>query len=184
MPTVPYVKQTWTDGVSALSAARLAVIENGIYEVSLAPAVRVYHSATQSITSGTETALAFNSEIYDTAANAAATMHDSVTNNSRLTCRYAGKYHITGNIEYASNATGQRWITIRANGSAGTYLALGRGLGNGTYPTTLVVCVDLDMAVNDYVELITFQDSGGALNVQAASTGGPFSCQFMMHRVG
>ena len=53
MAVIPYVKQTWTDGVSALSAARMAVIESGVNDVSYAPAVRAWAGATTSCTTGT-----------------------------------------------------------------------------------------------------------------------------------
>jgi hypothetical protein len=183
MPTVPYVKQTWTDGVSALSAARMAVIESGIYELSFAPSAKVYHSSTQAITSSTETALAFNTEVYDTVANGLDVQHDTVTNNSRLTCRYAGKYHVTANCEFVANATGYRWLTLRVNGTAAQYLGLDRRVGHATVGGTLLVSADLDLAVNDYVQAFVFQDSGGNLNVSAASALLPFVCQMMWHRV-
>src|SRR5262252_6806646 len=117
MPTIPYVKQTWTDGASSASAARLTVIENGINDTSYAPAVRAFHNAAQSVTSGTPLALALNSERFDQAGNAADSMHDNSTNNSRLTAKYAGVYQITGNVEWAANSTGVRSLQIRLNGS-------------------------------------------------------------------
>ena len=102
---IPYVKQTWTDGSGGgtpISAARLGVLEEGILDSSLAPAVRVFHNASQSITNSTLTALAFNSERFDQAGGVASTMHDTVTNNSRLTAIYAGVYMIGGTIRWAS----------------------------------------------------------------------------------
>src|SRR6266516_3989904 len=99
---IPYVKQTWTDGSGGgtpVSAARLGVVEEGILDVSQAPAVRVFHNTTQSATSGV-----------------ASTQHDTSTNNSRLTCLYAGIYMIVGNIEWsASPTTGQ--LKIRHQGT-------------------------------------------------------------------
>src|SRR5215475_9738149 len=121
---IPYVKQTWTDGSSSASAARLGVIEEGILDVSQQPAVRVYHNTTQSITNGTDTTVNFNSERYDQAAGSASTMHDTVTNNSRLTAVYAGVYKITGQLGFASNATGIRQCHIRLNGT--TIIAYGQ----------------------------------------------------------
>jgi hypothetical protein len=173
------VKQTWTDGVSALSAARMAVLESGIFEVSYAPAVRVTHNAAQSLTSGVDTALAFNTERYDQAGNAADTMHDTVTNNTRLTCRYAGIYKITGNIAFAANATGFRQVYIRLNGTT----VLGYTLdvtASGTLASILNVTTDYSLAVNDYVELVAQQNSGGALNVTVSAN---YSPEFMMVRV-
>lgn len=176
MPTVPYVKQTWTDGVSALSAARLAVIENGIYEISLAPAARVFHNANQSINDTTATALAFNSERFDTAAGASNTQHDTVTNNSRLTCRYAGKYMVSAAVRWGNNSTGTRRIFLRLNGA--TLIASDICPASNEIDQTITTLYDL--AVNDYVEVVVFQNSGGALNVEVQSN---FSPEFMMVRV-
>ena len=184
MPVIPYVKQTWTDGVSSASAARLTVIEQGIHEVSLAPSVRVYHNATQLITNNTETAVAFNSELWDTAAGVADTMHDTATNNSRLTCRYAGKYLVEGSIEFAANATGQRYGAIRKNAGAGTYQILDRRLPHSSVAVQLIPHALVDLAVNDFVELIAFQDSGAGLNIAASSATSLYACSFMMVRVG
>src|SRR5919108_3473294 len=98
--TTPYVKQTWVDGVSTCSAARNTYQEEGISAAHLQPSVRVFHNATQSITTATETALAFNSERWDTAFGSASTQHDTATNNSRLTAQYAGKYLVVGHVGF------------------------------------------------------------------------------------
>src|SRR5256886_4915278 len=50
-----YVAQTWTDGVSAASAARLTVIEAGVHEAHFQPAVHVFHSAIQTPATSTFT---------------------------------------------------------------------------------------------------------------------------------
>ena len=181
MPTIPYAAQTWTDSVSDVSAARMTVIENGIKELSYAPAVRAYHNANQSITSSTATALALNSERFDQVANAADTMHDNTTNNSRLTCRYAGVYLITGTIQYAANATGSRDARIRLS-TGSTTIGFARVLNTGgTNDCIVTVSTLYSLAVNEYVELLAWQDSGGALNAVAA---GNYSPEFSMVRVG
>lgn len=177
-PVIPYVKQTWTDGVSSMSAARAGVIEQGIYEVSLAPAARVHHSVNQSITNATNTILAFNSERYDTCAGAADTQHDTATNNSRLTCRYAGKYSIKACVQYAVNATGERRLFLRLNGT--TIIAgENKDANTGGAGTIMNIACDYDLAVNDYVEVMVHQTSGGALNVEVAAN---YSPEFMWHR--
>ena len=180
MPTVPYAKQTWTDGASSASAARLTVLENGIYEVSLSPSVSAYHNAAQAVTTGVNFALALNSERWDTCAATADTMHDTVTNNSRLTCRYAGKYIITGTIEWAGSSSGaSRDIMIRLNGS--TFIAKHRGVPISTAVVMQSVSRIYDLAVNDYVELVVLHDVGSNLNVNSA---GNYSPEFSMTRIG
>ena len=181
---VPYVRQTWTDGSGGgtpVSAARLAVLEDGINVVSQAPAVRVTHNATQTLTTGLNGVLAFNTERYDQAGGSADTMHDTVTNNSRLTCRYAGVYSIKGMVEFAFNATGVRTVQIRLNGTTNIGTAREQAVTSGSNTTIVQVVSEYVLAVNDYVELLAFQDSGGNLN---ATVSGNYAPEFMMVRVG
>ena len=181
---IPYVKQTWTDGSGGgtpISAARLGVLEEGILDVSQAPAVRVFHNANQAIVTATPTALAFNSERFDQAGGSASTMHDTVTNNSRLTAIYAGIYLISGNVGWATDANGTyRQVTLRVNGAT--------TIGDIVQPPTPTagftrqsISMIYSMAVNDYVELLVTHDKGSNLNVLSTANASP---EFMMVRVG
>lgn len=176
----PYVTQSWADGSGGgtpISAARLNVMETGIRDAHYLAAARVTHNAAQSITNNTVTALAFNSEILDQESNTASTIHDTVTNNSRLTCKTAGVYLIVTNVEFAANATGQRQVFIRLNGTgAGTTTNIGSVVQDGTagsVQTQLIVSSIFSLAVNDYVESVVWQTSGGALNVANAGSYSP-----------
>src|SRR5215211_2483115 len=122
---IPYVPNTtWQDGVGqTYTAAKGNTQEDGIRDAHYMPAVRAFHNANQSVNSGVDTAVALNSERYDQAGNAASTMHDNATTNSRLTCRYAGVYSISGHAEWASSGGGIRRIKIRLNGV--TIIAVG-----------------------------------------------------------
>lgn len=178
MAVVPYVRNpTWADGSGGgtrIDAADLNVIENGIYEVSYAPAVRAWAGATTSNNSAVWTSQALNSEDFDQVANAASTMHDTVTNNSRLTCRYAGVYLITGYGSMQTSAAGtQRSIRVFYNNT--TVIGLGADETPSATSQQMNVTTVYKLAVNDFVELQVFQNSGGALTF---STGG-----FMMVRV-
>jgi hypothetical protein len=159
-----YVAQNWVDGSSStpVSAARLNNEETGIFNSFYAPAVRVFHSVNQSLTSSVATALAFNSERFDQAGNAANTQHDNVTNNSRLTCRYAGVYQISGTVSFSTNAVGARVLQLRM---VGVTVASEEVAAVNGGPTDLSISTLYAMAVNDYVELFATQTSGGALNV-------------------
>lgn len=138
------------------------------------PSARVYHNAAQSLANSVATVVAFNSERWDTD-----TIHDTVTNNSRLTCKTAGRYLIIGTTEYATNATGVRETYIRLNGA--TPLAADVRAAVSGLTTAFTIQTYWDMAVNDYVELIAFQSSGGALNLNSTAN---YSPEFMMTRVG
>ena len=61
----PYVKQTWTDSVSQTTAARMGVMEQGIFDAHIQPAAKATHNTTQAITDKTTTTLAFNTENFD-----------------------------------------------------------------------------------------------------------------------
>ncbi len=135
---------------------------------------RVYHDADQNISTATTTVLAFNTEKYDTD-----TIHDNVTNNSRLTCKTAGKYLIVANVAFAGHATGSRWVTIQFGGAIA--MASDRRLAVTTFEPVLSVSTIYNLGVNEYVEVQVYQDSGGVLAVKAY---GEISPQFMMQRIG
>jgi hypothetical protein len=102
-----------------------------------------------------------------------------VTNNSRLTCKTAGKYQLTGQVSWAANATGYRYAGFRLNGGATYGTDTRMAVTTGSIETSQTTSTLLDLAVNDYVELIVLQNSGSALNV-TTSDGGP---GLMMGRV-
>ncbi len=129
-------------------------------------------TATQAITTSTATAVAWDSEIYDTDS-----FHDNVTNNTRITIP-AGvtKVKLTGGIVWETNASGFRRVTMTKNGSSFD----GRGhTFNTTSPNANmfqnVVSAELDVAENDYFELIAEHDRGSNLNV-VNNTATWFSC--------
>ncbi len=138
--------------------------------------VRVYHNTTQTAGTGSVTALAFNSERYDTHA-----FHDTSSNNSRLTVPSGkgGYYHIGGSFEWAgTNTTGERAIFIRLNGSTdiseGRFAAVAQTLGHHC-------SADYALAVGDFVELIAYQTSGGTRTIDAQGNRSP---EFWMHYLG
>lgn len=133
-------------------------------------AASAYNDAAIQISDDTETALTFNKERYDTDI-----IHSTSSNTGRLTAKTAGKYHIGGNAQWAAdpaNAT----IYIKLNGS--TFIAQ-----QGLVADYRVMNIgrDYDLAVDDYVELVVKQVSGGAININATSNISP---EFWMSRVG
>ena len=130
------------------------------------------HSLNQSIADNTNTALEFNSERSDTD-----TIHDNAVNNSRLTCKTAGAYLIGGNFAFAASATGMRQISILLNGT--TTIAVQRVPAIST-DTMLSLSTVYGLAVNDYVQLFAYQNSGGALSVNAAAS---YSPEFYLHKL-
>ena len=177
-------------GGSALDTlARLAVGSNGQHlEADSAQATglkwvakpgssdisaRAYHDAAQSIANNTDTVLAFNQERFDTD-----TIHDTVTNNSRLTATTAGVYIITCSASWASNATGFRHIIIRLNGA--TYIGIALWDTSQNDSTRMEVSTVYKLAATDYVEIMVRQTSGAALNILSAAN---YSPEFTMAKI-
>jgi len=138
------------------------------------PACRVYHNANQSIANGVSTILAFNSERFDTDA-----IHNTVSNNSRLTCKTAGLYVISVTLLFATNAVGIRGVHFKLNGT--TLICVQGGDAQSVYETNLTATTIYQLATNDYVEIQVYQNSGGALNLEYYANTSP---EFMMARVG
>lgn len=158
--TTPYVKQTWADTNPSfpLSAARMLVLESGIFDAHYRPYVRVGASANPSIPNSAMTTVAFDTEAYDTD-----NIHSTTVNNSRLTATTAGFYSIGGTLSYTANATGYRALQILLNGA--TVLA-GQGFVSSALSQSanwLNVSTMMFLSAADFVEVQTFQSSGGAL---------------------
>jgi hypothetical protein len=138
---------------------------------------RAYHNANQSIADVTTTALALNSERYDTDA-----YHDTSTNNSRLTIPSgkAGYYHIGASVNFGPDSDGFRLVYIRLNGT--TPIAVqGWKASDGGNITYVSLSTDYLLAVGDYVEIIVFLSAGNSLNVEV---NGNYSPEFWLHLIG
>ena len=123
------------------------------------PKCRVYNSTNQSIADSTLTVLAFNSERFDNDS-----MHDNSTNNSRITVKTAGKGVAYVSLAFVNNATGFRSVNIKLNGT--TIIAQEtKQAVNGSYTSFSFCTVPYDFALNDYIEIIVYQNSGGPLDV-------------------
>jgi hypothetical protein len=147
--------------------------KNAIDAHAVIPSCRVSKSAHQSIADEQIVPITFDIEAFDTDS-----IHDNVTNNSRLTCKTAGKYIITGNIVYAVNATDFRSAIIRVNGATIINYANAQALTNVGVTSCISTTTIYDLAINDYVELCAYHSAGVALNVMLDTT------NFAMVKVG
>lgn len=117
---------------------------------------RVTHSTTQSIGNTTDDTVNFDSERWDTD-----TIHDNATNNWRLTSKTAGYYLIVAEIGFAANGTGIRQVSIKYNGTPTIIARSTFASSGGSFPTRVLCSTIYFLAVNDYVFVTAFQDSGG-----------------------
>jgi hypothetical protein len=128
------------------------------------PACRLWHNAAQATTSGARLALAFNSEEFDTDG-----MHDTATNNSRITINTAGIYVVHGAVEWAaSNTTGVRQLEIRGNGSDATIYAI-QSVDPAAAARQATISLIRKFAVGNYIQLTVFQSSGIGINIGTGS---------------
>jgi hypothetical protein len=126
--------------------------------------VRVNKSAGQSLVTNTFTVATWDQEDFDTNS-----MHDNVTNNSRLTVPSGkgGYYLITGVMSYATNGTGYRRSFFTKNGVFANIGANTQINGSTGQPETLTSSFVVALSAGDYVEMQLFQTSGGALSTDA-----------------
>jgi hypothetical protein len=129
---------------------------------------KVTKSAVQSITANTWTAVSFNQEEYDTNA-----MHDTVTNNDRLTCQtgLAGVYRVTFNARWGAsfNASHRARISYYPAATVIAEQSSWEPSGGGANPACCLT-VDITLAVAEYVIAEVRQESAGAVNLSNSNT--------------
>src|SRR3990167_4776562 len=138
---------------------------------------RAFNTAAFALTSGTAAVITLDSERWDTD-----TIHSTASNTSRLTATTAGKYQITGHVEFASGpTTGVRRLEILLNGA--TVIASQDCPFNTATPSDAVRCsitTHYNLSATDYVELRANQTASATLNVNAS---GNYSPEFEMVKV-
>ncbi len=133
------------------------------------PKVKAGRSNVQNLASNTESKITWNSTIFE--ASAFSTMHDPVTNNSRLTAPITGTYSISVNIPFGPQTGGSnRRIKIRKNGTTDIAHTSQLPSASTTWMATTVV---EKLSANDYVEVFVFLDGTGGANVDATPAPGP-----------
>lgn len=135
-------------------------------------------STNQALANATSVSVTFDTEELDTDG-----FHSNVTNTDRITIPSgkAGKYLVIAQVGFTANATGTRNIEISKNGTslAGTSMP-GANTGSQVYINGQYI---VDLAVNDYITVKAFQDSGTSLN--ALSTGNaPAACRLAVTLLG
>lgn len=128
------------------------------------PCVSASRTSAQTIPNTTSTMIQFDvADDYDTD-----TMHDPSSNNTRITAITAGVYAFTAAVQWSTAATGAGYMYFRVNGT--TQLIPQLTIPNSvSTPPNECVSVHLKMAANDYMEVGVYQNSGGNLDIIAAS---------------
>ncbi|HOV80187.1 MAG TPA: hypothetical protein PK728_08760 [Bacillota bacterium] len=145
---------------NAASQADLAAHLADKAHIGINPVCRVKNSANQSVSSGVVFTASWDSDILDNN-----NIHDTATNNSRLTCKTPGVYLIMGSVNFASSTSGIRVAYIRKNGTSTVKQETAQPIGE-----THVGIFDIQMlSANDYVELQAYQNSGNELDMLSNS---------------
>lgn len=129
---------------------------------------RAARSTDQSIPNTTDTAISFDSVNTDPLGS-----WDSGS-PTRLTAKLTGRYIATGQVAFAGNATGFRIAFIEKNGTStlGRSTQISVGGGNATWVNVTSMPFDMTGGT-DYIRLMAWQNSGGALNANTSGTFAP-----------
>ena len=133
---------------------------------------KVYRT-TGGIAANPDLAIQFDGEVYDTDG-----IHDSATNQERLTCRTAGYYLIVGSFIFDTDGTnGLRQAYLLKNG---TVVLATQGMVIAAEVRHNISIIDY-LNVNDYVELHAYQGTGHSVSI---TYGADYSPVFMMQKIG
>jgi len=136
----------------------------------------LYNTANYTISNATDTILTFNTEILDTDG-----FHSTVTNTGRITipAGKAGKYYVFAWGSYANNTTGYRQLEILVNGRTGTPSRVGNDSASSANNMGLNPVGAAVLAVGDYIEVNTYQNSGGSLTFYGGAADVQFGALYL-----
>lgn len=126
------------------------------------PSVCAERTSNQSISDSTATAVQFNAaDRWDTDA-----FHDTSTANTKLIvpAGLAGRYEVRSFCQFATDSTGARVAYLYKNGAITRWENEITGSGGNR----IQVVGEVELGEADYIELMVYQSSGGALNLGRA----------------
>jgi hypothetical protein len=141
--------------------------------------IRVSRRATpQTLTTGAITVVSYDTAEWVRGSPAASRI---VSSANRMYAKTAGLYLVQAEMEYATNGTGRRWAGIRKNGTnMESWVAWDVTL-NATFPVS--TCATVWLEVDDYVEMLARQTSGGNLDLALATDANQQALSFTVTRI-
>jgi len=144
------------------------------------PSCRVYRNTSQAMASGVSLAVAFNLERFDTHG-----FHDTAVNTSRLTvpAGLGGLYDIAVHAAWDAVGGGARrvfWVQLNGATNIGGYEPGNPPLAGSSF-VIASFSTRYRLVPGDYVEVVAFQNSGGAVNIVAFPN---YSPEFGLVRLG
>lgn len=128
------------------------------------PRCSAYNNAALPIATDQGVVVTLNSEYFDLPNN---DMHDTVTNNSRITIVEPGIYRVKFVCAFAGNVTGDRAANIRKNGYDFIAGDEKKALVSASLETGLNVATQEWFEEGEFIEAIVKQDSGISINLNA-----------------
>ena len=158
-----YVKKTGDTMTGGLAGTTVSM--------SSMPRCRLYNSAAQTASSGSNLTLLWDTETYDVGS-----MHSTASNTSRITIPSDGYYFFHGHIAWVAG-TADTWRLVRLYKNGATEICSYYGLPSVNTKSFSVSITQVVAAVaGDYFELMAYQDTGGNLNVFGGSSNSNFTC--------
>jgi hypothetical protein len=133
---------------------------------------------------GGYTTVNWDTERYD---SSSPPMHDTATNNWKVTVPVDGKYVCFAAVQLAAAAGGtDRRCRILKNatasdGTGATEVAEGSAEPNGSKAVRIIVATELDLLAGDSLMVQCWQDSGGTIALSKTAASSP---EFSVRRVG
>jgi hypothetical protein len=145
-----------TDG--ALTGTDVLNGSLGTAQFGTIPAARATNSVNQTIGESVPTVLLLDSEGFDTA-----DLHDTATNNSRLTAPVTGVYQINGRVHWDNDAAGVRHLRIEKNLGLPNAKTIAEEMDTASAADDMTQDVSTisHLAAGDYVVLRVIQDFTG-----------------------
>lgn len=150
---------------SLMRSGQLVRTANGAWQIpgtggTAATGANVSRSTSQTIGNSATTAISFDTSVHDDGT------FWNVSAPTKLVIPTTGWYLFTAHMKYNSNGTGKRVMDFRFNGT--TFPGASISWPGSGQDQDMALCLAYYMTAADYVEVTTFQNSGGDLDVTAA----------------
>jgi hypothetical protein len=160
--------RTWVTSEVVTAAMLNTHVRDNLNTLRAHHGCSLYKSADQSVANGANDVVTFNSELYDTD-----TLHDTATNNSRITvpAGFDGYWRFTGKIQLNADASNHGTYEIRFRKNAA-----GSSSGGTLIDLMTTQCA---LVATDYIELF-FKSTTEARTIQGtAASNSWFMAEFL-----
>lgn len=100
-------------------------------------------------------------------------LHSNSAQNTRFTIFRAGLYYISAHVQWPAVVAGYRQLQIQLNGAIVLASLTDDSLAAAPNIIDQSLSTGMYLSVADYIEIIAFQNSGGAINIPVAAQYSP-----------